>query len=321
MSLPLLDGEYRSRLIEGALSHVEANYVLPDLAVAIAADVRSRLGAGEYDGLTDAEAFCARVTEQMQAAGGDRHLRLRPKHRERSPLSFANPEEYRQHSALQNYGFNRVERLPGNVGYLDLRAFQPPEWAGDTAVAAMNLLSNSSALIVDLRQCPGGSPHMVQLLTSYLFDESVHLNSFENRSQNLFMQFWTHAWVPGRRLGKVPVYVLTSKYTFSAAEEFTYNLKQMNRATVVGETTGGGANPGRPYALDEHFEIFVPGGRAVNPISGTNWEGVGVEPDVAVPKEQALVTAHREALKQLLAEPPSERLAAEVRQALAELGE
>jgi hypothetical protein len=210
----------------------------------------------------------------------------------------------------QNFCFNRLERLPGNVGYLELGCFAPAEVAGETAIAAMNLLANSDALIIDLRNNGGGSPSMIQLISSYLLEEPTHLNSFYVRESDSTKQFWTQAWVQGPKLSDVPVWVLTSGRTFSAAEEFSYNLRNLGRATLVGETTGGGAHPVQSYRLDEHpVAMSLPYGRAVNPISGTNWEGVGVEPHVDVASAQALAVAHQNALELLMKEEgdPSRR--------------
>ena len=128
----------------------------------------------------------------------------------------------------------------------------------------------------------------------------MHLNDFYWRESDEMRQFWTSPHVQGRRYGKdKPVYVLTSHDTFSAAEEFTYNLKNLKRATIVGETTGGGAHPGGPRRINRHFAVWVPAGRAINPITKTNWEGTGIEPDVKVEGRLALKTAHLDALRTL----------------------
>ena len=206
----------------------------------------------------------------------------------------------RRFCGVINGGFEKVERLDGNVGLLKFNGFLPPEFAGDTAVAAMNFLASSDALIVDLRENGGGDPAMVALICSYLFGaEPVHLNDLYFRPANETHQYWTLSFVPGKHYGEKPVYVLTSRNTFSGAEEFTYNLKTRKRATIVGETTGGGANPGGPERIDDHFQVFVPSGRAINPVTKINWEGTGVTPDVAVPADQAFHTAYLRALKQL----------------------
>jgi C-terminal processing protease CtpA/Prc len=208
-----------------------------------------------------------------------------------------------------NFGFREVKILEGNIGYLDLRGFSDVAYAGETAVAAMNFLSNSDALIIDLRHNGGGSPRMIQLISSYLFgSEPVHLNNFYWRPTDTHSQTWTLPHVPGTRRPDRPVYVLTSKGTFSAAEEFSYNLKNLNRATLVGETTGGGAHPGGSVAATDRFMVWVPTGRAINPITNTNWEGTGVSPHMDVPAGEALDTAYSHALESLRDEAADEEL-------------
>jgi len=165
----------------------------------------------------------------------------------------------------------------------------------------MNFLAHVDAIIFDLRQNGGGSPSMIQLISSYLFDEPVHLNSFYIRKTDETQQFWTQGHVVGKKLLNVPVYVLTSSFTFSGAEEFTYNIKNLKRGTIIGETTGGGAHPVQGHTFENlPVLVTVPFGRAVNPITKTNWEGTGVEPDIKTPAEQALIVARTEALKKLI---------------------
>lgn len=210
---------------------------------------------------------------------------------------------------LNNYGFVKVENMRGNVGYIDFRGFSDPELGAETVAAAMNFVNNSDALIFDLRQNGGGDPAMVALICSYLFgDKPVHLNDLYMRAGNQTQEFWTKPEKAAKKYTDKPVYVLTSNRTFSGAEEFSYNLKNLKRATIVGETTGGGANPGESYRLSDHFQVFIPTGRAISPITNTNWEGVGVEPDVKVPQEQALKTAYLLALSKLLETAKDERL-------------
>jgi C-terminal processing protease CtpA/Prc len=203
---------------------------------------------------------------------------------------------------MSNYGFKEVKLLDGNIGYLDLRGFSDARFGGETAVAAMNFLSNASALIIDLRNNGGGSPSMIQLITSYLYGpQAVHLNTFYSRPSNEYSQTWTLPHVSGKRRPDMDVYVLTSGKTFSAAEEFTYNLKNLKRATIIGETTGGGAHPGGTRVATERFTVWVPTGRAINPITQTNWEGTGVEPDIKVKAADALQVAQVKALEKLVA--------------------
>lgn len=174
--------------------------------------------------------------------------------------------------------------------------------AAETGANAMNLVANTEALIFDLRNNGGGDPNMVAFLTSYLFKSAapIHLNSFYYRPEENFKQFWTMPVISGKRYVDKPVYILTSNYTFSGAEEFSYNLKHLKRATIIGEVTGGGANPGYDHQLTKHVSVFIPNGRAINPITQTNWEGVGVIPDIETSKEEAFGTAYKLALHHVI---------------------
>jgi len=164
-----------------------------------------------------------------------------------------------------NCGFDKVEILSGNIGYVKFNMFADPSVCGPTVVAAMNFLSHVDAIIFDLRENGGGDPKMVAFISSYLFDKPTHLNDLYDRKKDETTQYWTLPYVPGTRLADTPAFVLTSKSTFSGAEEFTYNLKNLKRATIVGETTGGGAHPVAGHRIDDHFSIAVPFARASTP--------------------------------------------------------
>jgi C-terminal processing protease CtpA/Prc len=301
-----IDARERAEVIEGALTHLDKAYIFADVARKMRDAVTARVAKKEYDTITSARELAEKLTTALQEVSKDKHLRVRHSH---EPVP-QRPEEpnaeerarFLENARRGNHGFNKVERLSGNVGYLELFGFSGFPEAGETAVAAMNFLANADALIVDLRQNGGGSPAMIGLITSYLFEDRVHLNDFYYRERDEMQQFWTSPHVQGRRFGKSkPVYVLTSSRTFSAAEEFTYNLRNLKRATIVGETSGGGAHPGGVRRINDHFGIWVPSGRAINPITKTNWEGTGVEPDIKVDAKQALKAAHLDALKKLRA--------------------
>ena len=325
-----IDAQTRSQLIERTIAILD-EYIFPDVARKIQDELRDRLQAEADDDLTSAAEFAQNLSDRLQAISNDKHLQVfysyKPfpameKERSRSPEEL---EKQRRNLAWDNFGFYKVERLPGNIGYLDFRVFLPPEVAGDTAIAAMNFLSNTNALILDIRRNGGGSPDMVALISTYLFDDKpVHLNDLIWRERDESGEFrerieqhWTLPYFPGKRYLDKPVYVLTSNFTFSGAEEFANNLKQLKRATIVGETTGGGANPGRFEPLHDHFRIFIPTGRAVNPITQTNWEGTGVEPEIQVSAELALKTARLAALKELLATTTEPEFVGELKQAIA----
>ncbi|HVQ38525.1 MAG TPA: S41 family peptidase [Pyrinomonadaceae bacterium] len=298
-----LDAAARTAVIDSLVKNLNESYVFPDVAKKMEASLRERAGK-EYEQITSAKAFAETLTKDLQAVSNDKHLRVRysfnpiPVRVERGEPTAAEREEARLNFQWRNHSFNKVERLPGNIGYLEFGGFFDPEFGGETVAAAMNFLNNTDALIIDLRQNGGGDPAMVALICSYLFGpEPVHLNDLYWRPANRTDEFWTRKEIPGKRYLNKDVYVLTSKRTFSGAEEFSYNLKNLKRATIVGETTGGGAHPGSGVRLSEHFGMFVPSGRAISPITKTNWEGTGVKPDVEVPADQALTVARLMALK------------------------
>jgi hypothetical protein len=298
-----IDAATRARVIDGAIVQLNESYVFPDVAKKMEDAVRARLKKGEYDSVTDGDAFAKMLTENFQEVSHDKHLRVdfspapmpeRPP--EPDPESEA---RYRKQMERINCGFDKVEILPGNIGYLKFDMFANPEVCGPTAVAAMNFLANVDAIIFDLRENHGGDPRMIALVSTYLFSEATHLNDLWERKSDSTQQYWTLPYVPGKRLDDKPAFVLTSAHTFSGAEEFSYNLKNLKRATLIGETTGGGAHPVSGHRIDEHFMIGVPFARAINPVSKTNWEGTGVEPDVKIPAADALARAEKLAEEKL----------------------
>jgi C-terminal processing protease CtpA/Prc len=302
-----VDAVTRQQVVDGTLQALADRYVFPDAAQRAISLIRAEAAAGGFAGLDDSAAFADRLTALLQRATQDRHLRVRysarplPTGDEAAPDAAERAHQRRQ-AAQANFGVERVERLPGNLGYIDLRSFHDLAEAAPSLSAAMNLVAHTDALIVDLRRNGGGDPAAVAFLTSYLLDERTHLNSLWWREGERTEQFWTQDVVPGPRFGgRKPVYVLTARHTFSGAEEFSYNLKALKRATLVGETTGGGAHPGGVVRVAAHFGVFVPTGRAINPITKSNWEGTGVEPDVPVPADDALRVAQGLALAPLIA--------------------
>jgi hypothetical protein len=296
-----IDAATRARVVDRAAALLDSFYVLPDVAKRMGDSVRARLARGAYDEYDSGMSFAARLDDDLGTIAHDKHLGLRysPRAMPARPSTGAPPgptadEIARQRRDLEedNCAFQKVERLEGNVGYLKFDAFLDADICAPTIVAAMTFVSGTRALIIDLRQNGGGSPKTVALVASYLFDRRTHLNDLWTRSTDSTEQFWTRDTLSGRRFGgEKPVFVLTSSRTFSGGEEFTYDLKTLKRATIVGETTGGGAHPVRGRRIDDHFMIGVPFARAINPITHTNWEGVGVEPDVKVPAADALAEA------------------------------
>jgi retinol-binding protein 3 len=187
-----------------------------------------------------------------------------------------------------NCAFDKVEILPNNIGYVKFDGFMDASFCGPTVVAAIGFVVHTDAIIFDLRQNGGGQPAMVTLIASYLFDKPTHLIDIYNRKEDSTTQNWTLSYLPGPRLAKQPAFVLTSKRTLSGAEEFAFDLKNQKRATIVGETTGGGAHPVAGHTVADYFMVGVPFAKSLDPVTKTNWEGTGVEPDVKVPAADAL---------------------------------
>jgi len=301
-------------IVTKAMELLRANYVFPDQAEQAATAVEAKLEAGEYDDL-DEVTLTERLTRDLQEITGDRHLRVvlgggpgPGPHSQRVPEP-KEPEDHetrrlamRRRGRLDNFGIRQVERLDGNVGYLDVRRVAMPANAGPAIGAAMELVAGTYALILDLRQNHGGSPEGVVVWCSYLLDERpTHLNDIFHADTGETRQFWALPYVPGTRYTERPVYVLTSGQTFSGGEDFAYTLQALGRATVVGETTGGGAHPTRGFPISAAVHIGIPFARSINPVTGTNWQGTGVVPDVAVPEAQARDTAYAKALEHVLA--------------------
>ena len=304
-----IDAATRARVIDGAIAQLNEFYVFPETAKKMGEVVKAKQKKGDYDSITDGDAFATRLTDNFREVSHDKHLRVNfsPAPMPDRPEGPPNADErarYRKGMERMNCGFDKVEILSGNVGYLKFNMFADPEVCGPTAVAAMNFLANVDAIIFDLRENGGGDPKMIAFISTYLFSEPTHLNDLWERKGDSTHQYWTLPYVPGKRLDAKPAYVLTSKETFSGAEEFSYNLKNLKRATIIGETTGGGAHPVSGHRIDDHFMIGVPFARAINPISKTNWEGTGVEPDVKVPAVNALTTAQKLAAEKLTSKSP-----------------
>lgn len=302
-----LDAAIRTEVLEAIASEL-SEYAFPEVASKIQNDIQARLAAKGYQDVKSGTQLAETLTAQLQTLSGDPHLKVYfspavlP---HLTPQSEIPPEELAQQrrlSELRNFDFNRVERLRGNIGYLELFSFEPPEFAGEAAAAAMQFLAHTSALIIDLRRNRGGSARMVALLTSYLLPAypAVHLTDLYWPKANRTQQSWTLPYVSGTRYLNQPVYLLVGPETFSAAEEFAYNLKHLKRAVIVGETTAGGANPGAGFRLHDHFWMFIPTGRAISQATGENWEGCGVLPDFKIPAELSLKAAQLLAYKKLL---------------------
>ena len=322
-----IDAATRKRVLNALEEKVSEIYIFPDMAKKVVLSLKQHEAKADYDKLTTAGEFATQVTRDMQAVAHDKHLGLSSVGPMKDPGSLTSAEResmqqtMREDLRAKNYDFHEVKRLPGNIGYLELRSFQNVNsGAGDIAAAAMTFLSNCDAVIFDLRNNRGGGPQMIDLLISYLYPlgQRVHLNDFLRRDKSV-EQFWTSSWVPGKTLAGKDIYVLTSNRTFSAAEEFAYDIQALKRGTIVGEITRGGGNAGGMVHLGDNFAAFIPSQAARNPITKSNWDGVGVKPDVQVSAEDALKAASLLALRKMASNDAQPALQRERRDALADL--
>lgn len=295
---PPLDAAERHRVIEGAIANLKRYYDRPDVGLEVAEALAAHERNGVYDAEKDGQAFANLLTRHMRDVSHDGQLVMRysaaptAEVPPRAPTPTpASREGYRRALEENHCYFEKVEILPHNIGYFRLIAFPDPIFCRAQAEAAMASLNGADAIIFDLRDNAGGYPKMVALLATYLFDGATHLNDMYSRADNSIEEFWTFLPVAGNKLADKPAYVLTSSTTFSAAEEFSYDLKMLKRATIVGEATSGRGHIPFGRRIDEHFEIRVPDRRSINPISKTDWDGPGVIPDVKVSAADALATA------------------------------
>jgi hypothetical protein len=281
----------REQVITNAARLLETRYVDPERGRSLAGALRRQAPA--WQGIGDRAAFAAAVSDWLRRESGDGHLALS---HSATPIpdqpdgeaAFNAEEMERWYGAHLNHGVQRIERLDGNIMLLELSVFPPPAMGGDVIAAAMNVVAQGDALILDLRR-NGGGAETASLVVGYLLDRMKPLSGSYDRPSGASQANTSPDWVPGRRFGgSKPLYILTSRRTFSAAEAVAYDLQALRRAIIVGERTGGGAHPYAYRRVHAHFALDLPEGRSVNPITGGNWQNVGVRPDVEVPADKAL---------------------------------
>lgn len=297
-----IDDAERKKVLDGVISSLNEYYVEPSVAKQMSDAIRAREAKGEYASITDGDLLAEHISKDLEAVAHDKHLHVQFTSYKQPADPAPTPEDdarWHEQMLRDNCAFNKVEILPNNVGYIKFDGFMDAEFCGPTVVAAMAFVAHTDALIFDIRQNGGGQPSMVTMIASYLFDKPTHLIDIYNRKEDKTTQNWTLSYLPGTRLPKIPVYVLTSKRTFSGAEEFAFDLKNQKRAVIVGETTGGGAHPVSGHPVADYFMIAVPFAKSLDPITGTNWEGTGVAPDVSVPADDALATAGKLVLEKI----------------------
>jgi hypothetical protein len=336
-----LDAATRAEVIDSLSKELVAHYVYLDKAQAMAIAIQQKQQHGEYDAIVDGSQFAARLADDLNDVVHDKHLQIMYS----APVLPSRAEEERMiqaqemqsaarrknnqpikwascaHGEIQYSVFN-TECLPGNIGYLDVHGFIGKEDAADGLAAAMNRLNNTRALIIDLRENGGGDGRTSALLASYLFDRPTHLSDVYERQSDRTKEIWTSNDIAGRRYGeKRTVYVLTSPTTFSAAEDFSYAMKTFKRATLIGETTMGGGNAtvSGPYRVLDHFTAYIPDARSIGAITKTNWEGVGVTPDIPVSTYDALAVAQVLELKKIMRSEKNAKRRAQLQARVGEL--
>jgi hypothetical protein len=308
-----MTAEDRSTALDHIADLVRDHYVYKDKAVEIAAEIRALKADPAVTAITEERQLASFLTAKLLPH--DRHFGVSWHPVVANPAASAPPDDQSGVDTVlrqANYGFDEVKRLPGNIGYVRMSFFADFDTTltGDktpaarkVAEAVLAFLAGSDAVIFDLRRNGGGSPAMIDLLLSGFFDGKVLLNRFYEREGDKTEDFTTLANYSGPRRATVPLYILIGGGTASAAEEFAYDVKTQKRGVLVGEASYGGANPGSEREAGGGFTIFVSYGAAINPITNTNWEGVGVQPDIAAPAEESFTRAYREALKTVIAGP------------------
>ena len=304
-----LDAAARQRVLDAIAAKFTEFYVYPEVGQKMIQALRDHQQRGDYSALTSGMEFAAALREDLLAVSHDHHIFVdyspftpdaNPPSDDDKPRAPSPADIARETAQLQkdNCAFSKVEILPRNIGYLKFNAFLDPQICGPTVTAALGFLAHTDAVIIDLRENGGGEPAMVDLIASYFFSEPTHINDLYDRHEDKTTQYWTVPYVPGQRIS-APLYVLTSGRTFSGAEEFTYDMQTQKRATIVGETTGGGAHPVRGFPIGDHFTLGVPLARPINPVTHKDWEGTGIVPDVKVPASEALATAQKLAIEKM----------------------
>jgi hypothetical protein len=288
----LTDNAYKNSILQKVDSLIESKYVIADKATKYADEFRMLYSSGVYESCTTAEAFAEQVRTDLIAITLDKHTNFRVIQAsdvgEQVQSNLHHPVRYYRIRMKEHTGFTKLEWIDGRIGYLELRRFNFLGEAKEMLGAAMKFLAGADAIIIDLRENGGGSG---DYLSSYFLPHPTQLTGSYYREGNNLQESWTSRTLEGERMLDVPLFLLTSRNTFSAAESFAYDMKVRTRATLVGDSTKGGAHDVDYFKLDDQFEMYLSTGRAVNPVTNTNWEGIGVIPDIVVPASSALDTA------------------------------
>ncbi|HSL71581.1 MAG TPA: S41 family peptidase [Longimicrobiales bacterium] len=314
MLQPLMRGGAHAQMLSpleqsGALDSIarllRTEYVYDVTGIRCASEMEALKRARDYQNARNQTDFASSTTRSLRNCANDEHLEVvaaPPAAAAPAPTPPVGEPPWLVALRARNFDLPRAERLAGNIGYIELNSFPPPEVAGETVAAAMSLLAHTDAMIIDLRQNGGGTGDMVRFLATWFFEQPTTITRTWRRAENRITDDRTLPYVPGQRRPKVPLYILTSSATFSAAEAFAFGFQQLGRATIVGERTRGGANAGRYRSIGYGLRVFIPMANARSPVSENSWERVGVAPDVTTAADSALAVAHAIALRRLIAE-------------------
>lgn len=306
-------GKEKEKIIAEICDLIKTQYVIPQKAEKIAHAIFDNFKNQKYDDSIDGQKFAQSIDIDLKKISGDKHMgfsynpqlvsEIKKKIGENTTEVYFTPERVKE-ARKDNFGFKEVRILKGNIGYLDLHSFFHTKYAGEKVISAMNFLKDCKAIIIDLRRNGGGSETMVSLLASYFFekDKNIHLNSLVIFPEKKEVQTRTSPFVSGETMPNAPLYILTSSRTFSAAESFSYSMKHLGRATIIGETSRGGAHGLNILPVQNDFVIYLPNEKPVNPITKSNWEKIGVQPDIRVNASSAFNVAYTEALKKIMSD-------------------
>ena len=287
-----LSDEQKQETVNNIAQLLKDNYVFPEVGERCGLHIKSQLEEGYFNKVSDIKEFTELLTKELRSISKDKHMRVLPDRRATGVQGtfnrFYDRYKYIKRNAENNYGFRKIEILDGGIACIDLRGFADSPEAFDVAVLAMKLIKNSNAVIFDLRKNGGGSPEMIKFILSYFFEKPTLINTIYWRDRDTTEEYWTNEKVDGTKLSDVPVFVLTSNRTFSGGEEFTFDIQTQKRGVIIGEVTGGGANPGAMFPAGNGINISIPTGTAINPVTNSNWEGVGVKPDIITSADDAL---------------------------------
>ena len=288
----------KEEIIKEINSLLNEYYLFPEVAQKIIQRINENFKKGMYNEVYTPLNFSNVITVDLQSINNDSHLKL--KYDPDDTIGRLKPKlEHRiELSRKENFGFEEIKILNGNIGYLKLNRFENPVFAGDTLTAAMNFLCNTDAMILDIMNNPGGNIPMGELMASYFFNDRKHLSSFDFREYDVTHHTYTFPYVYGKQYINKDLYILISANSASAAESFAYDLKHLKRALVIGEQSIGAAHSGSHRSIGD-FKLYVPNGRPINPNTKTNWEGVGVTPHIKISKKHTLTAAYLLAIKRL----------------------